>query len=153
MSMTGVMRKINAAINRQPQIAHARRASIFISYGSADAPIAAEMASKLDAAGFSPWWDSNLIGGDHFRKAIFQALDEADAVVVIWSSISVDSKWVEAEATRAMEQGKLIPVRLSQLDTKSIPAPFGTLQTLRLDDPDGLVRAITRLCPVPGLTL
>lgn len=144
MSLTQVMHKINATLNRQPCIG-TRPCSVFISYASAEAATAAELAVFLEAAGCAPWWSQHLRAGEHFRDAIIEALDAADAAVVVWSAASIRSRWVEAEATRAAEQGKLVPVRFADLDPKAIPPPFGTFHTLLLDDRAGMMHAIKRL--------
>jgi hypothetical protein len=145
MKLTEAMHKINAAINRQPPAPEVRRRSVFVSYESTDRGTAAELVAGLEAAGFAPWWAGALAGGEHFRDAIVRALDAAHAAVVIWSAASVRSVWVEAEAARAFEQHKLVPVRLGDLDLRVIPPPFGALHTLSLEDRTGLIRAIERV--------
>jgi hypothetical protein len=92
----------------------------------------------------APWWARHLQGGERFGKAIIEAIDGAIAAIVLWSSASVESDWVIAEATRAFEQGKLVPVRFGNLHPMDIPPPFTTLHTLPLEDQAGLVRVLER---------
>ena len=42
------------------------------------------------------------------------ALDNAQCVVVLWSKRSVESQFVKDEATYALEEGKLLPVRIDE---------------------------------------
>ena len=145
MKLTTAMHKINAAINRQAPAAEAPRRSVFVSYESTDAATAGELVATLEAAGFAPWWAGNLRGGEHASDAIAKALEAADAVVVLWSATSIRSVWVEAEAKRAFDERKLVPVRFGNIEPRQIPPPFGTLHTLSLSDRAGLFQAIERV--------
>ena|SRR2546429_7566191 len=61
----------------------------------------------------------------------------ARAVITIWSPNSIRSDWVRAEAGRAKADGKLIPVKTSELTPvktseltyADIPLPFGEMHT------------------------
>jgi hypothetical protein len=117
---------------------------VFISYSSADEATVVRLDAALGEAGLTPWWARHLQGGERFGKAIIEAIDAAAAAVVIWSAASVQSAWVVAEATRAFEQGKLVPVRFGDLHPADIPPPFATLHTLLLEDRAGLIHAIER---------
>ncbi len=144
MRLTAVMHKINKTINQQPQAAASARGSVFISYSSVDEAAVPSIAAALQEAGMAPWWARHLQGGERFGKAIIDAIDAAGAAVVIWSAASVQSAWVLAEATRAFEQGKLVPIRFGNLHPIDIPPPVNTLHTLLLDDKAGLIQAIER---------
>lgn len=87
-------------------------ASVFLSYDRNDANQARGIAKALERAGNSVWWDRHIQGGTQFSRAIEQALHDADAVVVLWSTESVQSTWVRDEAAEGRDSGKLIPVTL-----------------------------------------
>jgi TolB-like protein len=87
-------------------------ADVFLSYSRDDLPIARRFAKGFEREGFSVWWDAALIPGDAFDEAIEAALNEAKAVVVLWSRTSVASRWVRAEATQADENRTLVPVMI-----------------------------------------
>jgi serine/threonine-protein kinase len=87
-------------------------AEIFLSYSREDQGIARRFAEGLSREGFSVWWDQSLNAGEAFDRVTEQALDEARAVVVLWSKKSVDSRWVRAEATQALGNGRLVPVMI-----------------------------------------
>ncbi len=119
-------------------------ADVFISYSKTDAYIAQTLAQDLEAQGLSTWWDAGLVPGDMFSQEIMRELDRAKIVIVIWTKASVESKWVAAEASRALETGKLIPIRSSDLSINDIPLPFNTLQTALLTDSSAILAAIER---------
>jgi hypothetical protein len=122
---------------------------VFISYASTDRPIAESIAQDLTRDGYTVWWDTKLVGGEQFRKAIVAELDAARAALVIWTRASIESDWVYDEASRARLSGKLIPLRVAELDPKNIPPPFGSLHTLPHGDRASLKAALSRFNVLP----
>jgi TIR domain len=94
---------------------------IFISYSNQEPKPTRDVAALLTSAGYAVWWDTNLTPGEIFREVIDRELDEADAVIVIWTLHSVSSKWVLAEADHAERQGKLITLRTKDIETWTTP--------------------------------
>ena len=78
---------------------------IFLSYCREDLPTAQRFAEGFEREGLSVWWDQVLDVGEAFDTVTEKALDDAEAVVVLWSKHSVDSRWVRAEATQAEAKG------------------------------------------------
>lgn len=96
----------------QPLTLGTQRHTVFLSYSRADQPYARKVLGLLQAAGISVWWDAMLEGGAQYNPVTEQKLEAADAVVVLWSQVSVGSHWVHDEATRGRELGTLIPVSI-----------------------------------------
>ena len=99
---------------------------IFISYARGDAPVARHFADAFAADGLDVWWDDALQAGEVFDERIEAALRAAKAVVVLWSPLSVASRWVRAEATLADRKGTLVPVLIEPCDR---PIIFELVQT------------------------
>lgn len=114
-------------------------ASVFLSYNRYDDGKARRMARAMEKAGHSVWWDLHVRGGAQFSKAIEDALQAADVVVVLWSKSSVDSAWVRDEAAAGRDSGRLIPL---SLDGTSPPLGFRQFQTLNFSRWTGSGRAI-----------
>ena len=74
---------------------------VFVSYSRDDRKIARQFATGLEREGFGVWWDQAIHAGEAFDRVTEKALEEARAVVVLWSKRSVESDWVRAEATQA----------------------------------------------------
>ncbi|MFL6802693.1 MAG: toll/interleukin-1 receptor domain-containing protein, partial [Xanthobacteraceae bacterium] len=74
-------------------------AKIFISYSTQHRDLTRELAAAIEAqygAG-SVWWDqAGLRAGDRFSPEITRSLDDAKAVVVVWTQGAVASDWVYA---------------------------------------------------------
>jgi hypothetical protein len=87
-------------------------ADVFISYSRDDAKTARLFADGFQSAGLTVWWDDALRSGEAFDESIERALREAKAVVVLWSTTSVTSRWVRAEATQADRNRTLVPVMI-----------------------------------------
>src|SRR6202012_614517 len=83
---------------------------LFLSYARDDRAAVQQFADVLQREGFEVWWDLALNPGEAFDQAIERALDEARAVIVLWSKASVNSRWVRAEATQAQASQRLRPV-------------------------------------------
>jgi biotin carboxyl carrier protein len=95
-------------------------AEIFISYKSQRRNAAEHFADVLQRNGYSVWFDYELIKGHEFGPQIDLKIREAKAVVVLWCSLSVESRWVAEEADLAYELGILIPVKI-----EPCPLPVG----------------------------
>ena len=104
-------------------------AGVFLSYDRDDTAKARPVASALEKAGHSVWWDLHVRGGAQFSKVIEEALKAADAVVVLWSRNSIESPWVRDEAGAGRDRGILIPV---SLDGAEPPLGFRQFQTIDL---------------------
>lgn len=107
---------------------------IFLSYSREDQVVARRFAEGLKAEGFNVWWDQSLSAGEAFDKVTERALDEARAVVVLWSPRSVDSRWVRAEATQALAGERLVPV---MIESCRRPIMFELTHSADLSEWDG----------------
>ncbi len=105
------------------------KVSVFVSYSRDDRPAALPIIAALEAEGFKVWWDGLLEGGDAFAHATEAALETADAVVVLWSAISIQSHWVRDEATRGRDRGCMVPVTI---DGTMPPLGFRQIQLVDL---------------------
>lgn len=117
-------------------------ADIFISYSKRDRAIVEELARDLTEAGASVWWDSSLISGDDFGFSIDDEIAACRVLIVVWSAHSVTSKWVRSEVKRADDAGKLVTVRVADLDPNRIPTPFNVLHTDLVTNRPGLEAAL-----------
>src|SRR5581483_9093206 len=104
---------------------------IFISYAREDRERARNLATALEAAGWSVWWDRYIQVVQSFDQAIENALDAARCVVVLWSKHSVASEWVKNEAASAAERGVLVPALIEDV---RMPLEFRRKQTANLID-------------------
>src|SRR5262249_19293362 len=118
-------------------------ADIFISYSQQDRDEARLIAAFLEAEGYSVWWDTSLLSGENFRKAIMTELGRARARIVLWTESSVHSDWVQSEAGRAHADRKLIPLKARSISYKDIPPPFDTMHTENAADREKILAAIT----------
>ncbi len=126
-------------------------ADIFISYSKKDAGEARLVAALLEAQGYSVWWDANLETGDEFRPEITEQLDAAKAVIALWTENSVKSVWVNAEASRAHSDRKLVPLKARLLPGDQIPLPFSELHTTNFDNHEAVLAAVkTQLAKPPA---
>lgn len=107
---------------------------LFLSYAREDRATAQQLAQALGAEGFSVWWDREIRGGRDFTEEIAANLRAARRVIVLWSPQAVDSSFVRDESARARDAGKLLPLRIAEVD---LPLGFGQIQTLDLIDWDG----------------
>ncbi len=87
-------------------------ARVFLSYCRQDSSVAQKLATAIADAGHTVWWDRELVGGSRFANEIDRALEEATAVVVLWSEASSRSTWVLDEAAEGRDTGRLIPVTI-----------------------------------------
>jgi tetratricopeptide (TPR) repeat protein len=127
-------------------------ASVFLSYDRRDTKRAKPIASALEKAGHTVWWDLHVRGGAQFAKVIEEALRQAQAVVVLWSANSVESAWVRDEAAAGRDSGRLVP---ATLDGTEPPLGFRQYQTIDLAKSGGRrigEGVLTLLHAIDGIT-
>ena len=125
---------------------------IFISYSKADHALALKLSAFLEAEGWTVWWDKSLGAADLYRDEIMKQLAAARAVITIWTENSVKSDWVRAEAGRAKAEGKLIPVKTTDVAYADIPLPFGEMHTENVGSTDLIRAAIVAQLAKPAVT-
>ena len=91
---------------------------IFISYQRNDRAIAEALARDFKENGFSVWWDVQIYAGENYYNKILEAINEAKAVIVIWSKTAIELSWVLGEADEANNLGKLISTSVPDFDFK-----------------------------------
>lgn len=75
----------------------------------------------MRALGYTTWHDVELPPHRPYAEVIQERLEQAKAVVVLWSQESVRSQWVRSEANHAREKNKLVQV---SVDGTMPPIPF-----------------------------
>lgn len=105
-------------------------ARLFLSYSRKDDTRAKRFCEWLEQEGHDVWRDEDDIGGGaSFSSEIEKALNECDAVMVLWSVDSVQSAWVRDEAGFGRDLGKLVPI---SLDGTVPPLGFRQFQSIDL---------------------
>ena len=102
---------------------------IFLSYNREDQARAKLFADAFERQGFKVWWDVGLRTGEAYDQVTETALRAAKAVVVLWSTKSVESRWVRAEATLADRNKTLLPCMIEPCER---PIMFELTQTAEL---------------------
>ena len=96
---------------------------IFISYSRTDAPIASKLERQLRGEGWTVFMDRHIDAGHRWATEIEGQLARARAVLTLWSSNSLQSRFVMDEADDAANRGIIFPVRI-----EAVPIPFGFRQ-------------------------
>jgi hypothetical protein len=109
-------------------------ANIFISYSSTDKTLVKILAHILEQKSWSVWWDRDIPIGENYDNVIERELNQADCVLVIWTKRSIQSEWVKNEASEALNQKKLVPILLEQVQ---IPLAFKRVESALLIDWNG----------------
>lgn len=89
--------------------------NVFISYAPSDRDVADGLADALSEYGLGVWrTDEHVLPGENWAKKVGEALDEADALVVILSPGSEDMQSIKREISFAMGnkrfKNKIVPV-------------------------------------------
>ncbi len=119
-----------------------QKAKIFISYSRADSEFVLELAEKLRSSGVHFWLDQlDTTAGQHWDRAIEEALETSELLLVILSPASVNSDNVLDEVSYALEEKKqIVPV----LYQKCV-IPFRLRRLHYLDFTGDFDRALTQL--------
>ena len=131
-------------------------ADIFLSYAEEDRAAARRIVGVLESQGWSVWWDRRIPTGKTWRSAIEDGIRDMRCMVVLWSSHSIGSEWVNEEAEEGRAAAKLMPVLIERVKP---PLGLRGIQATDLIDWDGssdaasirqLVSDITAMMQVPG---
>lgn len=125
----------NLALHIDTSEAIEREGFVFISYKNEEAALAERIRSALKKAGFSVWWDRQIQCGQAWNEVLDDAVKQASCVVVLWSPLSTESKWVLHEASVALARDNYAPARIQLC---SIPTPYNQLQATDIIDWDGV---------------
>jgi len=85
---------------------------VFLSHAEEDGDTALSLAADLEAAGFSTWYyERDAVPGVSYLVQVGDAIDSAQAVVLLISTTSLGSHQVTTEVVRAHEESKpILPV-------------------------------------------
>jgi hypothetical protein len=115
---------------------------VFLSYVDQDKALAMKVAKGLEQAGLDVWdVEREILPGDNWAEKIAQGLRESEAIVVLLSPNSIDSKQVEWTIHHALGSKsydrRLIPVLVGPSDKipkDKIPWIFHHLKMINLPD-------------------
>ena len=107
---------------------------IFISYARSSEVQAKQVAAALRGLGYKVWRDDDLPPHRPYAEVIEERLQQAKAVIVLWSGAAARSQWVRAEADVARQAGTLVQIALEDLTP---PLPFGQIHCVKLLDWSG----------------
>ncbi len=90
---------------------------VFLSYAREDLSTVKALVSDIEAEGLTVFWDRHIQLGQQWSDVLDRALRKARVVIVVWSTASVKSTWVKAEATEALALGRLAVAQTSRSAT------------------------------------
>ncbi len=125
-------------------------ADIFISYAQRAPEPTQTLAADLAALKYSVWFDERILPVDRFIDLINKELDDAKAVITIWTPPALDSKWVKAEALRAFDRDTLLNVHTPDVKAGMIPVPFNSAHISPIGDRAAIYKALAKLGVHPG---
>jgi len=90
---------------------------VFLSYSSHDKATAETVCAALEAGGIPVWMaPRNILPGTDYGASIIEALEEAQAIVLVFSSHSNASPHIKREVERAVNKGiAIIPLRIEDV--------------------------------------
>ncbi len=105
-------------------------ADVFVSYARSDRDRVVPLVRAIQDTGWSVWWDPAIVPGQEFDEQISAELEQALAVLVVWTPTSVLSRWVRGEARHGADRNILVPVRF---DKAELPIDARALHTVDFD--------------------
>lgn len=117
---------------------------VFLSYSHKDIEIAKKIAKELSEFDLDVWnAETEIMPGDNWAEKVSNALKESDAMVVLITPDSLESRTVQREIEYALGNNsynnRLIPVLVGSEESvpeKSIPWILQKLKTIRLSKSD-----------------
>lgn len=123
---------------------------VFVSYSSKDREFVHSLMMRLIAIGIDVWFDKyEILAGENWSDAITNALNNAEAMLVIFSKNYVSSEYTQAELLYAHENDiKIVPVIYGELEKSELKYLFRLNQyySIKSDD-DNLIEQIINALP------
>ncbi|TWU05035.1 toll/interleukin-1 receptor domain-containing protein [Stieleria varia] len=117
---------------------------VFVSHSSRDRDFAADIADRLKAEGLQPFHDASVPVGQEISKAIWDALAECHAFIVIVSSDSTPDAMGMVELGAATAWNKPIFVLLNGPASTHVPEALGSYQVYPRNRIDEVLTQIRR---------
>jgi len=117
---------------------------VFVSYSSRDRELAADVSDRLRAEGLQPFDDASVPAGKEMSKAIWDALAECHAFIVIVSSGSTPDAMGMVELGAATAWNKPIYVVLNGPPSSRLPEALQNYQAYPLNRIDEVLTQIRR---------
>lgn len=126
---------------------------VFLSHTDKDSFLAKKIASALVASGLDVWNDEiEILPGDNWAEKTSNALKESDAMVVLLTPESLESRIVQREIEYALGDKsynkRLIPVLVGSeenVSVESIPWVLRRLNMIRLSKPEQTEEGINQI--------
>lgn len=106
---------------------------IYVSASIPDRPLAQQIVSLLQAAGYDVHWEESELRALSSKAQV--AASRARCVLVIWSYTSVSSRWVLEEALEAQARNALVEIEIAPVDRPTEG------DCISFEDWDGTIRA------------
>ena len=109
---------------------------VFLAHAEEDAAIAERVRHSLMREGITVWTSKRDIEtGEDFQAAINRAIEEADNLVYLLSSASLQSNYCQKEIDYALSLNKrIIPLLAKTIDPAQVPSALRDLQYINLTD-------------------
>jgi TIR domain len=129
---------------------------VFLSYSTKDKVAAESVCAALERGGVNVWMaPRDIAPGASWAGAIVEAIDNAGAVVLIFSGVANDSSQIEREVQRALDKNlRVIPFRIEDVKPKEALAYcIGAVQWLDAFIPpmsphyEELLKVVRRIAP------
>lgn len=100
-------------------------ADVFISYSRKDRERCDAIREALSALDVDVWSDAGIGAGLAFDREIEKQVEQARALLVLWSAYTVESDWVRNEARTGKVRDRLVAV---QIEPCELPLEFQSIQ-------------------------
>jgi hypothetical protein len=120
-----------------------RRHKIFISYNYNDSPIAQKLSAILRSNGFKVFnLEESVYAGENIKEKINNLIEASSIFLVIISSSSLTSNWINNELSQALKLKKpIIPLRI---DDSKIPDKIQMIKYIDFKDNDDSVKFLIK---------
>jgi hypothetical protein len=133
--------KKRVARNKAPDTAY----NVFISSSHRDRDLARDLARRLKDAGVhTTYSELSLSAGSDYEKTFMELLKDADEIIVILSSNSVDNLWMMFEIGAASSLRKKITPVVVGLQRQELPPVIKQLKYINYDKLSDYIANIER---------